>query len=78
MVASGIGVTALPQTSVPERPVRGSLLAYVPFCAPVPRRRVVLAWRKSFPRTGAIEALCHAVARCALPGADRIEEGVQA
>lgn len=74
MVASGIGVTALPQTSVPERPVRGSLLAYVPFSAPVPQRRVVLAWRKSFPRTGAIEALYHAIEQCALPGAKPIDE----
>lgn len=73
MVASGIGVAVLPATSVPERAPRDALIAYVPFRRPVPSRRVVLAWRKSYPRTPAIEALCAAVYRCPLPGALKIE-----
>jgi LysR family hydrogen peroxide-inducible transcriptional activator len=73
MVASGIGVAVLPGTSVPERTRRDSLISYVPFRRPVPDRRVVLAWRKSFTRTPAIEALCAAVGRCTLPGAHKIE-----
>ena len=51
MVGSGLGVTVLPATSVPEKPSRDSLLEYIPFSAPAPDRRVVLAWRKSFTRT---------------------------
>jgi len=73
MVASGIGVAVLPQTCVPERVRRDSLITYLPFRRPLPERRVVLAWRRSYPRTAAIEALCQAVQRCALPGARKIE-----
>jgi LysR family hydrogen peroxide-inducible transcriptional activator len=40
----------------------------VPFCDPVPTRRVVLAWRKSFTRLEAVEALRRAVLECDLPG----------
>ena len=73
MVASGIGVAVLPGTSVPLRPRRDSLIAYLPFRRPVPSRRVVLAWRKSYPRTPAVDALCAAVARCPLPGAVKLD-----
>jgi LysR family hydrogen peroxide-inducible transcriptional activator len=73
MVASGIGVAVLPATSMPARARRDSLIAYVPFRRPVPDRRVVLAWRKSFPRLAAVDALCAAVHRCGLPGAHKIE-----
>lgn len=77
MVASGIGVAVLPATSVPQRPGRDALIAYVPFRRPVPGRRVVLAWRKSFTRPRAIEALGAAVYRCALPGARKIEPALR-
>jgi LysR family hydrogen peroxide-inducible transcriptional activator len=73
MVASGIGVAVLPATSIPERVRRDSLIAYVPFRRPIPGRRVVLAWRKSFTRVPAIDALRNAVFRCALPGARKLE-----
>jgi len=75
MVASGIGVTVLPCTCVPERPRRDSLITYVPFRRPVPGRRVVLAWRRSFPRPRAIEAVRQAVMRCTLPGVQPINPG---
>jgi len=68
MVASGIGVTVLPTGSVPDRPDRDGMLRYIPFSDPVPTRRVVIAWRKSFPRGAAIEAVRQAVLSCALPG----------
>ena len=68
MVASGLGVTVLPRTSVPVKPPRDSLLEYVPFKPPVPDRRVVLAWRKSFTRTAAVEALRQAILKVPLPG----------
>ncbi|TMS59495.1 LysR family transcriptional regulator [Imbroritus primus] len=68
MVASGVGITVLPQTSVPQTPGPHDLLTYIPFEAPVPDRRVVLAWRKSFTRVEAINAVAHAVSACVLPG----------
>jgi len=73
MVASGIGVAVLPCTSVPERVRRDSLIAYIPFRRPVPSRRVVLAWRKSFTRAPAVAAVCTAVGHCNLPGARKLE-----
>jgi LysR family hydrogen peroxide-inducible transcriptional activator len=73
MVASGLGLTVLPVTSVPEKPARDSLIEYRPFKAPVPDRRVVLAWRKSFTRLPAIEALRAAVLRCPLQGVTKLD-----
>ena len=70
MVASGIGVTVVPQLSVPPdaQAAADPHLAYVPFADPVPTRRVVLAWRRSFPRYAAIAALRNAVHACRLDG----------
>jgi LysR family hydrogen peroxide-inducible transcriptional activator len=73
MVASGLGLTVLPVTSVPEKPARDSLIEYRPFKAPVPDRRVVLAWRKSFTRLPAIEALRAAILKCPLPGVTKLD-----
>ncbi|HOX88918.1 MAG TPA: LysR substrate-binding domain-containing protein [Burkholderiaceae bacterium] len=73
MVASGLGVTVLPMSSVPEAPPKDSLIAYVPFTPPVPSRRVVLVWRKSFTRTAAIEALRAAIARVPLHGVEALD-----
>lgn len=56
MVASGVGITVLPQTACPRARDDG-FLCYIPFEAPAPSRRVVLAWRKSFARPAAIQAL---------------------
>jgi LysR family hydrogen peroxide-inducible transcriptional activator len=77
MVAAGIGITVLPVTAVPEHPPSDSLLRYVPLEAPTPDRRVVLAWRRSFPRLAAIEALAQAVYASPLPGV-RMLEGIAA
>ena len=68
MVASGIGLTVLPRASVPDMHPDNGMLAFVPFQAPVPSRRVVIVWRKSFTRRAAIDAVCSAVASCNLPG----------
>ena len=73
MVASGLGITVLPKSSIPEKVPRDSLIAYLPFRRPVPERRVVLAWRKSFTRGAAIEALRKAILRCPLHGAERLD-----
>ncbi len=68
MVASGIGITVLPRASAPDMQARDGMLRYVPFSEPVPSRRVVIAWRKSFPRRPAIEAVRLAVLACDLRG----------
>jgi LysR family hydrogen peroxide-inducible transcriptional activator len=71
MVASGVGVTVLPSTAVAGE--GGSELVRIrPFARPVPDRRVVLAWRKSFPRPQAIEALRQAILECDLPQVTKI------
>ena len=75
MVASGIGVTVLPRTSVPSPLPADSLLRYLPFEDPVPGRRVVLAWRKSFPRKAAIEVVRAAVRGCNLEGMTKLDLG---
>ena len=69
MVASGLGITVLPELSVPRDAPH---LHTLNFSAPVPSRRVVLAWRRSFTRYEAIAALRNAVMACELPGVQRI------
>jgi LysR family hydrogen peroxide-inducible transcriptional activator len=73
MVASGVGITVMPVTSVPEKVGRDSLIEYRPFKAPAPDRRVVLMWRKSFTRGPAIEALRRAILKCSLPGVTKLD-----
>ncbi len=67
MVASGAGITVLPCTAVGASGQENRLLAARPFAAPAPERRVALAWRRSFPRPQALEALRQAVLDCPLP-----------
>ena len=71
MVAGGVGVTVLPATSV-NPGNSGDLIRIVPFARPVPTRRVGLAWRRSFPRPEAIEALRKAVIACNLPQVEKL------
>lgn len=73
MVASGLGVTVLPMSSVPKHPPQDSLISYVPFAAPAPDRRVVLVWRKSFTRTAAIDALRRAIAQVEMNGVKHLD-----
>jgi len=47
---------------------------FIPFEPPVPSRRVVLAWRRSFPRYEAIAALRNAVYACKLDGVTRLSD----
>ena len=72
MVASGMGITVVPRLSVP--PEAHPHLKYVAFEDPVPTRRVVLAWRRSFTRYEAIAALRNAVHACELDGVTRLTE----
>jgi len=61
----------LPASAISQKAARGELLAYIPFTRPVPDRRVVLAWRKSFTRMEAIEALREAMLAADTPGVTR-------
>jgi len=80
MVASGVGITVLPRTSVSDmhethmNSTDSGMLTYVPFEDPVPDRRVVLAWRKSFTRHAAIEAVQQAVMSCNLRGVTMLHD----
>ena len=71
MVASGMGVTVVPQLSVP-RTTAAARRHYIPFAPPAPTRRVVLAWRRSFTRYEAIAALRNAIYACELQGVKRL------
>lgn len=73
MVISGMGLTIVPRLAISDQAILGKgkesdLVSYIPFKKPTPERRVVLAWRKSFPRTEAIDALIAAMKRCELGG----------
>jgi LysR family hydrogen peroxide-inducible transcriptional activator len=61
MVASGVGVTVLPCTATRMNYVDDDLLTLRPFKDTPPSRLVSIAWRKSFPRPKAIEAVRLAV-----------------
>jgi LysR family hydrogen peroxide-inducible transcriptional activator len=71
MVASGVGITVLPGTSVGGS-TSNDLIRILPFGRPTPSRRVGLAWRRSYPRPEAIEALRRAILGCNLPHVEKI------
>ena len=57
MVASGLGISVLPQSALMEGFYDERLLDVRPFIAPVPYRTVALAWRVTFPRPKAIDVV---------------------
>lgn len=67
MVASGLGITVLPATANSAR-YNSKLLNVIPFTKPAPARRIALAWRKSFARTQAVEALAAAISQAKING----------
>lgn len=68
MVAAGIGITVMPASAIGVRGAESKLLNYIPFKKPVPDRRIVLIWRKSYPRIAAIEELIKVIKNCSIPG----------
>lgn len=60
MVASGLGVSVLPDTALQAR-YANKLVKVIPFTEPVPSRKVAIAWRASFSRPKAVEAVAQAV-----------------
>ncbi|MBF0187712.1 MAG: hydrogen peroxide-inducible genes activator [Magnetococcales bacterium] len=69
MVATGVGITVLPITSVntllctsTSCPAKEhSLIHYVPFSEPAPSRRIAVAWRSSFPHGEVVDVLIQAM-----------------
>lgn len=64
MVASGLGVTVLPMSAEQNSLYAPGLLTTRPFIEPTPKRTLALAWRASFPRHKAIDALRTAIHAC--------------
>ncbi|MBB6520317.1 hydrogen peroxide-inducible genes activator [Pseudoteredinibacter isoporae] len=61
MVASGLGITVLPQSAAGTSHYAQGVLTTRSFSDPAPTRTVGLAWRASFPRHQAIDALRSAI-----------------
>ncbi|NWO10375.1 LysR family transcriptional regulator [Chromohalobacter salexigens] len=64
MVASGLGITVLPKSAIGTGHYESGLLESRPFANSVPSRTVAIAWRASFPRPKAIDALTKAIETC--------------
>ncbi len=66
MVASGMGISVLPQSALVDGHYAPEVLTSRPFTSPAPSRTVALAWRTSFPRPKAIDALSDALRLCSM------------
>lgn len=71
MVASGLGVSVLPQSAVDSQHYNHEVVEIRPFSEPAPTRTVAIAWRASFPRPKAIDALVEAISQCPLASQQR-------
>ena len=70
MVAGGIGISIMPITSIADDANTHGLIRYIAFANPIPKRRVVLAWRKSYARTKAMHALADTIKSSGMTGVD--------
>ena len=66
MVASGLGISVLPATSLTEND--HMLFSIIPFKAPAPERRVLLAARRHFVRQKALDTIQTAIFHSQLAG----------
>ena len=67
-----IGITVAPCTAAGADRYSQRLLAIRRFAPPSPTRRVALAWRKSFPRPKAVQAVLDAITACKLSGVEKV------
>lgn len=72
MVASGIGITILPQTAAETGSYRNNVLTYRPLKATHPSREIALAWRNSYPRTKAIDMVLRSIAKASIEGVMKV------
>ncbi|MEW8048310.1 MAG: LysR substrate-binding domain-containing protein, partial [Candidatus Thiodiazotropha sp.] len=77
MVASGIGITVLPDTAIGTEYLRWDLLTTRHLAVKSPQRRIGLAWRKSFPRPQAVNLLWESIRSCQLHGVNLVSEPAQ-
>jgi LysR family hydrogen peroxide-inducible transcriptional activator len=68
MVASGAGISVVPVSAAASWPMEDALLVSRRFRDPVPLRRVIVAWRATFPRPQAIDVLRAAILDAPPPG----------
>jgi LysR family hydrogen peroxide-inducible transcriptional activator len=61
MVGEGMGITLMPQLSLPRRLTRGDPVAYLPFPDPPPSRRIGMLYRKGSYREETIKALAETI-----------------
>jgi LysR family transcriptional regulator, hydrogen peroxide-inducible genes activator len=61
MVGEGVGITLMPQLSVPQRRNKSDAVQYLPFTAPPPSRRIGMLWRRGSYREVAFKALAQTV-----------------
>jgi LysR family hydrogen peroxide-inducible transcriptional activator len=64
MVAAGLGISVLPRSAAEPGLCQANRLVCRPLIAPAGRRKLVLAWRASFPRHKAIDVLHRAIQTC--------------
>jgi LysR family hydrogen peroxide-inducible transcriptional activator len=74
MVASGAGIAVVPVSSSLSWP-QDPLLAIRPFAPPAPSRRVVLAWRATYPRPQAMDVLYQAIRQSPPAGVAMLAHG---
>ncbi len=74
MVASGIGITVLPDTASDSHQIPEGMLTSRPFSGEIPTRRIALAWRRSFPRPDAIDLLWKSICRSVSGGVSLVDE----
>lgn len=72
MVASGLGVTVLPKSAAIGITQGNQGLVSKPFANLSPARTTAMAWRASFPRHKAIDALRDAILSSSLDGTDKL------
>jgi LysR family transcriptional regulator, hydrogen peroxide-inducible genes activator len=61
MVGEGMGITLMPQLSVPQRRKKTDAVQYLPFTAPPPSRRIGMLWRRGSYREAAFRAVAERV-----------------
>lgn len=74
MVASGMGVTVLPCTAAGAAQYAQRLVRIKRFAGTPPSRTVALAWRATFPRPKAIEALRQAIGQMRMSCVARLSD----
>jgi LysR family hydrogen peroxide-inducible transcriptional activator len=76
MVASGLGVTVLPRSSIAHPAQDSALVVARPFAPKAPSRRIALIWRRTFPRLKAIHALRDAILASPMQGVEFLRDEV--